>query len=191
MTDHQALEPLIKRNRSNKTYGAHLTRWLDRLPHFNINVNHIAGKHLALTDYLSRNPVLSPQADDTYDEEYVINIFLPHYSLISKYGCLSNHMNQSESGTEKSERKTNNKPRTNDARHQTAIDCLYSDVHTHSNSNNLNNIKLTTITMDAKMIENIEANTKSDEIPKLTTRWKEIVKPGIYRMIGRRWKRYH
>ena len=31
LTDHQALEPLIKRNRSNKTYSARLTRWLDRL----------------------------------------------------------------------------------------------------------------------------------------------------------------
>ena len=99
LTDHQALEPLIKRNRSNKTYSARLTRWLDRLAHFTINVNHIAGKHLALTDYLSRNPILPPQADDTYDEEYVINNILPYYSFISKYGCLSNHMNQLERGT--------------------------------------------------------------------------------------------
>ena len=56
LTDHQALEPSIERNRSNKTYSARLTRWLDRLAHFSINVNHITGKHLALTDYLSRNP---------------------------------------------------------------------------------------------------------------------------------------
>ena len=49
-TDHQALEPLIRRNRSNKPYSARMTRWLDRLAHFTINVNHIAGKHLALTD---------------------------------------------------------------------------------------------------------------------------------------------
>ena len=55
LTDHQALESLLKRNMSNKTYSAQLTRWLDRLAHFTINVNHIAGKHLALTDYLSRN----------------------------------------------------------------------------------------------------------------------------------------
>ena len=50
LTDHQALEPLIKRNRSNKTYSARLTRWFDRLAHFTFNVSHIAGKHLALTD---------------------------------------------------------------------------------------------------------------------------------------------
>ena len=40
LTDHQALEPLIKPNRSNKTYRARLTRWLDRIAHFTINVNH-------------------------------------------------------------------------------------------------------------------------------------------------------
>ena len=191
LTDHQALEPLIKRNRLNKTYRARLTRWLDRLAHFTINVNHIAGKHLALTDYLSRNPVLPPQADDTYDEEYVINNILPHYSFISKYGCLSNHLNQSENATEQSDRKANNKPRTNDARQQTALDCLYSDTYTRSSSNNVNNIQHSKLSMNVKRIENIETKYNSAEITELTTRWKEIVKSGIYRMTGGRWKRYH
>ena len=94
LTDHQALEPLIKRNRSHKTYSARLTRWLDRLAHFTINVNHIAGKDLALTDYLSRNPSTPPQTDEAYDEEYVINNIMPHYIFISKHGCLGNHVNQ-------------------------------------------------------------------------------------------------
>ena len=34
-TDHQALEPLIKRNRCNKQYSARLTRWLHRFRYFN------------------------------------------------------------------------------------------------------------------------------------------------------------
>ena len=38
------------RNRSNKTYSARLTRWLDRLAHFDINIKHIAGKHLKITE---------------------------------------------------------------------------------------------------------------------------------------------
>ena len=46
LTDHQALEPLIKRNRSNKTYSARVTRWLDRLAHFDIQIKHVARKHL-------------------------------------------------------------------------------------------------------------------------------------------------
>ena len=52
LTDQQALEPLIKGNPSKKSYTALLTRWLDRLAHFTINVNHIAGKHLSLKDTL-------------------------------------------------------------------------------------------------------------------------------------------
>ena len=134
--DHQTLEPLIKRNSSNKTYSERLIQWLDRLAHFNINVNHIAGKRLTLTDYLSRNPISPPQTDDAYDEEYLIDNMLPQYNLISKHGGLSNHTNQSESRTEKSEPKANNKPLTNDARQRIAIDCLYIDTHTRIDDKN-------------------------------------------------------
>ena len=63
LTNQQALEQLNKRNRSSKTYSARLTRWLHGLAHFTINVHHIAGKQLALADYLSRNPILPPQRD--------------------------------------------------------------------------------------------------------------------------------
>ena len=69
LTDQQALKSIIKRNRSTKTYSARLTRWLDRLAHFSINVSHIASKHLALTDYLSRNLSAPQQPADAYDEE--------------------------------------------------------------------------------------------------------------------------
>ena len=86
LTDYQALEPLIKRNRSNKTYSARLTRWLGRLAHFTINVNYIVGKHLALTDYLSRNPIAPAQRDDAYEEEFVINSIAPHYRFVAEFG---------------------------------------------------------------------------------------------------------
>ena len=183
LTDHQALEPLIKRNRSNKTYSARLTRWLDRLAHFTINVSHIAGKHLALTDYLSRNPSAPPQTDEAYDEEYVINNVNPHYKFISKHGCLSNHVNQSESETVENGRKANNKPRSQDARKQIAIDCL--------NSSTLTRNALESFKMDIKTIDNLAAVDSSAETTELIQRWKEIVKPGIYRMTGGKWKKYH
>ena len=67
-----------------------MTRWLDRLAHFDININHIAGKHLALTDYLSRHPIQDAETDDNYDEEYVINNVIPLYHFTAKHGCLSN-----------------------------------------------------------------------------------------------------
>ena len=185
LTDHQALEPLIKRNRSNKTNSARFTRWLDRLAHFTINVNHIAGKHLALTDYLSRNPSAPPQTDEAHDEEYAINNVIPHYKFISQHGCLSNHVNQSERETVENEGKTNNKPRSQDARKKIAIDCLKRSTLT------LNATTEITTKMDVKTIDNLAAIDSSAETTELIERWKEIVKPGIYRMTGGKWKKYH
>ena len=51
LTDHQALQPLLKKNRAHKQYSARLTRWLDRLSHFDVNIQYTAGKtfHLRIT----------------------------------------------------------------------------------------------------------------------------------------------
>ena len=87
-TDHQALEPLIKRNRSKKQYSGRLTRWLDRLTHFDISIQHIARSNLKFTDYLSRNPVGGATPEENYDEEYVINILAEQAELNLKYGQL-------------------------------------------------------------------------------------------------------
>ena len=59
LTDHQALQPLLKRNRAHKQYSARLTRWLDRLGHFDVNVQYTAGKNIPLTDYSSRHPIVN------------------------------------------------------------------------------------------------------------------------------------
>ena len=69
-TDDQALEPMIKRNWRNRHYSARLTRWLDRLAHFDIAIQHIAGSNLKFTDFLSRNPVENATTEDVYDEQY-------------------------------------------------------------------------------------------------------------------------
>ena len=87
-TDHQALEPLIKRNRCNKQYSARLTRWLDRLARFDIAIQHISGSNLKFTDYLSRNPVKGATPENNYDEEYVNNILSEQAKLTAKYGQL-------------------------------------------------------------------------------------------------------
>ena len=80
-TDHQALETLKERNRSNKQYNARLTKWLDRLTHFDIAIQHIAGSNLKITDYLSSNPVEGAISEKNYDEEYLINILGEHGDL--------------------------------------------------------------------------------------------------------------
>ena len=45
--------------------------------------------------------------------------------------------------------------------------------------------------MDARTIDNLEAADSSPETTELIQRWRNIVKPGIYRLTGRKWKKYH
>ena len=71
-SDHQALEPLLlKRNKMNKQSSARLTRWLDRLNHFDICLKHTVGKDINFI--ISRNPTENPQPEENYEEEFVIN----------------------------------------------------------------------------------------------------------------------
>ena len=154
---------------------------LDRLAHFSINVCHIAGKHLVLTDYLSRNPTAPPQADDAYDEEYVIKNIVPHLKFMNKIGCLSNQIDQSQ------HENLRNKPKQSKTRDQTAIACLNRPTNScaYLASDNSNSI------MDAHTIDNLERTDPSAETRNLIARWRDIVKPGVYRMSGGRWKKDH
>ena len=87
-TTKHLLEPLIKRNRCNRQYSARLTRWLDRLEHFDIAIQHTAGSNLKFTDFLSRNPVENASNEDVYDEQYVIIILSEQAELNAKYSTL-------------------------------------------------------------------------------------------------------
>ena len=113
-TDHQALEPLIKRNRCNRQYSARLTRWLDRLAHFDIAVQHIAGSNLKFTDFPNRNPVEKAANEDVYNKQFVINILSEQAELNVKYGTL--FADQSKSAperTKRTEKKLNNQSHQN------------------------------------------------------------------------------
>ena len=58
-TVHQALQEVLRKNRAHEQYSARLTRWIDRLSHFDVSVQYCAGKHMNLTNFLpNRNPVL-------------------------------------------------------------------------------------------------------------------------------------
>ena len=85
-TDHQDLEPLIKCNRAYRQYSARLTRWSDRLAHFDISMKHTEGKNLVLMDYWSRHPTEEAKTGGTHDEEYVIKIVSELFKLNHKYG---------------------------------------------------------------------------------------------------------
>ena len=115
------MAPIIKRNRCKKQYSARLTWWLDRLAHFDIAIQHIAGSNLKFTDNLSRNPVGEATPEDTYDEEYVINILSEQASLNLKYGQLfadqsnhSKHVTETNNGTSESKSEQHKQPITVD-----------------------------------------------------------------------------
>ena len=99
LTDHHALQPLLKRNRAHKQYSARLTRWLDRLSHINVNVQYTAGKNIPLTDYLSRHPIvntaenekendISGQSETESEEEFVINQIHGLFDVIQTNGSI-------------------------------------------------------------------------------------------------------
>ena len=77
------------RNRSKKTNSAKLTRWLDRLAHFDINIKHNEGNHLTPTDYMSRNPISKPEPIENYEEEYVINCIIPLQEFFNTQGSIT------------------------------------------------------------------------------------------------------
>ena len=58
-----------------------LTRWLDRLAHFDIAIPDTAGINLKFTDFLSRNSVVEAMTEDAYDAQYVITV-LPEKNRI-------------------------------------------------------------------------------------------------------------
>ena len=165
-TDHQALEPLIKRNRCNRQYSARLTRWLDRLAHFDIAIQHIAGSNLKFTDFLSRNPVENASNEEVYDEQYVINILSEQAELNAKYGTLfadqsqiapersktteeysnnQSHQNrifENNRDVNKINKQTNNAPNKRKVKTESSIRNLNSNSNQNSNlSNNLSLFK--------------------------------------------------
>ena len=127
LTDHQALQPLLKKNRAHKQYSARLTRWLDRLSHFDVNVQYTAGKNIPLTDYLSRHPIIPSEiaelenkaeglTEAEAEEEFVINQIYGLLEFKQKRGSIkrfterndtTEKFNQSQRGSNTRERNQN------------------------------------------------------------------------------------
>ena len=94
------------------------------------------------------------------------------------FGCLSNQTDQSQRGN------LRNEPKQSKTREQTAIACLNRPIDNHAYSA-FDNSKST---MDAHTIDNLERNDPSAETRNLIARWRDIVKPGVHRISGGRWK---
>ena len=84
-TDHQTPKSLIKGNRSQKQYSARLTKWLERLTHFDLAIQHIAGSNLKFTVYLSRNPLGGAMPEENYDQEFLLNTLAEQADLNMKF----------------------------------------------------------------------------------------------------------
>ena len=119
LTDHQALQPLLKRNRAHKQYSARITRWLDSLSHFDVNVQYTAGKNIPLTDYLSRHQIVnagenaaennfSGQNEAESEEEFVINQIHGLFGFIQTNGSIKRftERNKPKQKTDQSQRGT-------------------------------------------------------------------------------------
>ena len=78
-SDHKALETALKSNHGNKTYSSRLTRWIDRILHFDMEVIHQPGRTLGLAEYLSRHPngynekEWSKNAKEPWESWFVVN----------------------------------------------------------------------------------------------------------------------
>ena len=180
-TDHQALEPLIKRNRCNKQYSARLTRWLDRLAHFDISIHHIAGSNLKFTDFLNRTPVECAATKNVDSEQYVINILTEQAELNLKYGrTFTNQSQRTPNNKITRECKSNNQSETKRTfekkRH---VNKINEQAETSPNKTAIK-FKLhwgaTT-----EIMEIIRRREKSPETRRLVERELEIARPGMMR----------
>ena len=93
-------EPLLKRNKTNKQYSARLTRWLDRLNHFDICLKHTAGKEIKFTDFINHNTSEKPESEKKYDEEFVPNAIAQLATVNSRMGRFFNQSDDANTTNE-------------------------------------------------------------------------------------------
>ena len=69
---HRSLLSILKEYRSNKTYNSRLSRWVDRLLLYQINIEHLPCAKMGLVDYISRNPYQPAKIISNYDEDLLV-----------------------------------------------------------------------------------------------------------------------
>ena len=78
VSDHKALQSVLKSNKSNKTFSSRLTRWVDRLLPFDFSIVHTPGRTLGLADYLSRHPSeyegSVAKAEELFNDWFTVNV---------------------------------------------------------------------------------------------------------------------
>ena len=92
-TDHKALVSALDENKSNITYQSRLTRWVDRLLHYQFKVVHLPGKDMGIVDYLSRNPKGEPWPESVLDEKFVVKSIESFHKAVD---CLNSRLNDQD-----------------------------------------------------------------------------------------------
>ena len=100
---------------------------------------------------------------------------------MNKFGASANKLTNHNARTYVTNR---NNPKTRD---QTAIVCLNQPT----NSCTYSALDDSNIIMNAHTIDNLELTDPYTETRNLIAQWRDIVKPGVYRMSRGRWKKYH
>ena len=150
-----------------------------------------------LTDYLSRNPISKREPNENYDAEYVINCKFPLLEFRNTHGSITDEKKSAARTDQKKLNQTNSqsnsrhvlKLQTNDSKyqHRSSLLSQQNSVRTYQQKDNRGQSQ----EMDLKTIEMIEKQDPSEETMKLTSRQKEITKPGDYWYIQGQWKRYN
>ena len=145
-----------------------------------------------MTDYLSRNPISKPEPIENYDEEYVINCVIPLLEFINTHGSITDEKKLGAQTNEvtaaanhQSQSRSVNKIqlRENEQDKQWSLKFSQSEVRSDTADTN----QTVQNRMDIKTIECIEKDDTSEETLRLTTKWKEITKPGDYRFTQGQW----
>ena len=195
-SDHQALEPLLKRNKTNKQYSARLTRWLDRLNHFDICLKHTAGKDIKFTDFISRNPTENPEPEENYEEQFVINAIAQLATVNARIGRIFDQSEDATTAAEANMRDTRSLIDTR--RYQTNKSHIDSNYRIQQHSSNTDSIKMNNNENNTRFFRTdgqlrhhwgadddimaiINARDKSPETTELVRRRVQLARPRVMR----------
>ena len=78
VSDHKALQRVLRSNKGNETFSSRLTRWVDRLLLFEFSFVHTPGRTLGMADYLSRHPSeyegSVAKAEELFNDWFTVNV---------------------------------------------------------------------------------------------------------------------
>ena len=83
---HQILISAINAIKKSETSQSRITRWIDRITQFTLDIKHLAGTKIGVIDYNFRNPVGLALSSIEYDDELIlawIKSFISNFELIS------------------------------------------------------------------------------------------------------------